>query len=227
MSNNGNPDPVGESACFLVRIVRLFAIENAHHSSEVLSGLLTKVIGPRITDIVLGDRVGNRAELLTRRLSEDLHFAGALEEIEVVEAARHGLARNDHAMIRVEEDVALPERSGETLPFAGVVGGASIDVVIGDAPMKPQGVLTDRQEPAAFENANRRRMSLMRVKHANAVWTGSEDARMNEQRRRLDLPFPFEQMPIAIDDEKAARADFRPVEAVGDHEEAFRFPWHA
>ena len=86
----------------LVRVIRLFAIENAHQSGEVHAGLLTKVIGPRIIDVVLGNRVGNRAELLTRRLGENLHLAGALEEIQVVEAARHRLARYDYSVIRVE-----------------------------------------------------------------------------------------------------------------------------
>ena len=62
------------------------------------------------------------------------------------------------------------------------------------------------------------------MEHANALRAGPEDSRMNEQRRRLDLPFPFEHIPLAIDDEKAARPYFRPVEAVGSNEEAFRLP---
>lgn len=32
-----------------VRVVRFFAIEKAHQSNEVQSGLLPKVIGPRVT----------------------------------------------------------------------------------------------------------------------------------------------------------------------------------
>ena len=97
----------------------------------------------------------------------------------------------------------------------GLVEGDAAEALVGDAAEEPRRGLMRHLEPPALNHGEARGVGHVDVEDRLVARVRPVAGDVDVARRRLDLAFPFQHLPGAVDHQEVGRPHLAPVDAVG------------
>ena len=158
--------------------------------------------------------LGDGAQPVPARGRQDLRLGRALEIVEVGEGLGDRAAGDDDAVAGQHQGAGIAELRRDPVALVTVQRQAAIGLVIGDAAVEDQRVLLAHLEAAVLAQGERRGIGHVGVQHADRLRRFQMDARMDEERGRLDRVLALEHGAGGVAQDQRGGGDLRPVPAI-------------
>lgn len=146
---------------------------------------------------------------------KDLHAARALEVVERIERFGDIGPHDDDAMAGKEQYAPRAEHAGKPVALGAVHHQAVIGAVVRDLVVEAKRILLDHLQGRIFHERERGGVRHVRVKHARGARMRQVNARMDAERRFLELALAFEKVALGVERKEPRGGDPAPVRAEG------------